>query len=756
MRVKHINAINFKGFPTLDMDFTGTSVVLGGMNGFGKTTIFDALELLLTGSIHRMVQYSTNLPNHRFSRSQSQLPLVCDMSADEVSISVTLEIDENEITLQRRAKVADMKNPVDFTPFSTLYIYDTNELKYRTINEDEMSGLGIEKWAHDYNFLNYLSQEEATSFLKCKDSERTDLIQKLFDTQVFDRPINKIADIISVINKVSRRLNESSSQLEKDIKSLKNAEINERGSEYIRLCKTECPWDIENPSLSFEDYNTMVSEGGVIDGLLYFLRYESAYRQNNRNRIIGEYLADDTIDNYLFFKSFTNLKKQIDAYAILANEIIKPISFLSSGNIMYLHLDKVELLTTYISQDKIRDGQLLINNYIASMRSANHLQTIVQEILEARTSMANNIQKHNEGLRISTCPLCGSGFESYSGLSSAISKNEELFKASFSQFNKGLSEQFASVKEYLLVNIITPIQKYFGDLGITSEIVERYMGINDKTIDGIDTVLMKLNVSYSIDGNLEDNIADLKSKLQALILPVDGNIDLALLQKIYASYIKSIDRNVFTTENLEKKREYLLSRWNQKQTELLKQKQKELDVTNMRITALGKRKYDLKQLQGQIKQQKTNYVNKVISDIQILFYIYSGRILQDNYFGRGLFLKPDIAKNRILFVSGNYNENDVDALYNMSSGQLVAVAVSFMLSLNRLYSKIGYIAIDDPVQTIDDINLWGLMETLRHDFKDRFILLSTHEKNYGQLLDYKFRKSGISSEYIDMGDKHIS
>ena len=174
------------------------------------------------------------------------------------------------------------------------------------------------------------------------------------------------------------------------------------------------------------------------------------------------------------------------------------------------------------------------------------------------------------------------------------------------------------------------------------------------------------------------------------------------------------------------------------------------------MTDLKKRKNELKQLQGQIKQQKTNYVNKVISDIQILFYVYSGRMLQDNYFGRGLFLKPDIAKNRILFVSGNYNENDVDALYNMSSGQLVAVAISFMLSLNRLYSQMKYIAIDDPIQTIDDINLWGLMETLRHDFKDRFILLSTHEKNYGQLLDYKFRKSGIISEYIDMGDKHLS
>ena len=46
------------------------------------------------------------------------------------------------------------------------------------------------------------------------------------------------------------------------------------------------------------------------------------------------------------------------------------------------------------------------------------------------------------------------------------------------------------------------------------------------------------------------------------------------------------------------------------------------------------------------------------------------------------------------------------------------------------------------------------METMRHDFRDWFTILSTHEKNYDQLLDYKFRKVGIISEYIDMGDKH--
>ena len=60
------------------------------------------------------------------------------------------------------------------------------------------------------------------------------------------------------------------------------------------------------------------------------------------------------------------------------------------------------------------------------------------------------------------------------------------------------------------------------------------------------------------------------------------------------------------------------------------------------------------------------------------------------------------------------------------------------------------LAIDDPVQTIDDLNLWGLIETLRHDFNQHFLLLSTHEQDYSQLLTNKLIKWGIETINVDM------
>ena len=126
--------------------------------------------------------------------------------------------------------------------------------------------------------------------------------------------------------------------------------------------------------------------------------------------------------------------------------------------------------------------------------------------------------------------------------------------------------------------------------------------------------------------------------------------------------------------------------------------------------------------------------------------------MQDNFYGRGLFMKYSPDQKRVLFVT-EY-KSDVDVLYNLSSGQLVAVIFAFILSLNQLYSKVNLLAIDDPIQTIDDINVWGFTETLRHSFSDLFLLLSTHEEQYSSLIRYKFDKKGMEPVLINMADEH--
>lgn len=89
-------------------------------------------------------------------------------------------------------------------------------------------------------------------------------------------------------------------------------------------------------------------------------------------------------------------------------------------------------------------------------------------------------------------------------------------------------------------------------------------------------------------------------------------------------------------------------------------------------------------------------------------------------------------------------EDNQDILYNMSSGQLAAVSLSFLLCMHQIYAKqqsLPILLIDDPVQTIDDVNMVGLVDILRFEFQDTQIFISTHEQKFEWYLKYKYEKA---------------
>lgn len=107
--------------------------------------------------------------------------------------------------------------------------------------------------------------------------------------------------------------------------------------------------------------------------------------------------------------------------------------------------------------------------------------------------------------------------------------------------------------------------------------------------------------------------------------------------------------------------------------------------------------------------------------------------------GLGVF----VSKDEMRFVSNGDAKHDI--LNTFSSGQLSGFVLAFLFAMNKQYIKassddIGFILIDDPVQTMDDINISSLIEVLRNDFSDKQIILSTHEMDKENYILYKFYK----------------
>lgn len=102
----------------------------------------------------------------------------------------------------------------------------------------------------------------------------------------------------------------------------------------------------------------------------------------------------------------------------------------------------------------------------------------------------------------------------------------------------------------------------------------------------------------------------------------------------------------------------------------------------------------------------------------------------------------------------NPTGRDQEVSYTLSSGQLSATVISLMLVLNKVYSKskFGTILIDDPLQTLDEINTHSLIEVLKYNFSDQQVVLSTHEDRYSKLIRYKYDKFNLLNKNIRMKD----
>lgn len=178
---------------------------------------------------------------------------------------------------------------------------------------------------------------------------------------------------------------------------------------------------------------------------------------------------------------------------------------------------------------------------------------------------------------------------------------------------------------------------------------------------------------------------------------------------------------------------------------------KEIEKLEIRIKKLEKVHEELKRYSDALEEGIIEYKKKIISDIEPLLHVYTAKILQQKFNGKSIYISTNEAVDNIQFVNSMKDKQDI--LYSMSSGQLSAVAISFLLCMNQVYGKnnpCSILLIDDPVQTIDDVNMVGLVDLLRYEFEDRQIFISTHEQTFEWFLRYRYSKANKAVKIFNM------
>lgn len=198
-------------------------------------------------------------------------------------------------------------------------------------------------------------------------------------------------------------------------------------------------------------------------------------------------------------------------------------------------------------------------------------------------------------------------------------------------------------------------------------------------------------------------------------------------------------KKLLPIETLKRKCEYLEGVVLEKEnTEIhtIRKEMKELIIRREKVTKIRRQLNKLSKVYDKAVEEYKNYTLK---QLRVPLLIYTGKILQDYQNGLGVF----VSKDEMRFVSNGDAKHDI--LNTFSSGQLSGFVLAFLFVMNKQYIKassddIGFILIDDPVQTMDDINISSLIEVLRNDFAKKQIILSTHEMDKENYILYKFYK----------------
>ena len=782
---------NFKGISskfTVDLGAKdgGSVNILAGPNGFGKTTIFDAIELCLTGKFGRVEQFQ----KVQKGNADRNKPFYQNIENEDVVIRLWIENDDDPYILTKwydsgspvKKKEAGRDNqPSDSHNFFHTYVNQSTENFSSTdpkdfgnkldkpseyINELVYGQGSLTELRSIYYLFNYLQQEDSIFFLRQKEDEKGRLMGFLFNMEEDERKKSQL-------EKVATHLRNEETKLTQSIEKLKIIDDDRIEEEYDRLFEEkDFEFDQEKPFQSSADIDIANEKyahwSDRLNDLLEFRKvfepseFEKYIQHGLLQRVLNESQATlkallvKNLDTEKIIKELESINQKIDwaeKFEVREDKNIIP--------------DKVlEFFTR--DREQIELYKQLAKELSELNTDLGNFDKIISDLNSARQNCLTEFAKvkDHEHIDDNKCPLCDSAFSSYEAL---ISQVEEKTKTLIA-FNKDrlLQKQNLIQRIEEIAKDIDAQIKLFRrdntsvDLGVLAilrdlpnrkesiqKLLDRYPELNEK-----DNSNLYFDTVPRDEDEINSKIEQLKEFLRKSVLPKfrydSSKIERASMFEEYFDK-KEILFNQLTSEKIISKKNYIKNQF--------------IDFNNKRLSYLTSRLKKLRIIKKKtddildtIKETIKNFSIEMINQIKVPFYIYSGKILQNYQQGMGIFIEIHSTGESyyIRFKTGNRSDHDI--VYHLSSGQLAVVAIAWCLSLNKVYNTnqhFKFLAIDDPIQTMDDLNVHMFIELLRYEFTDYQMLISTHDDFNSLYMKYKFDKFSMNSIIQNVQKKFV-
>lgn len=254
IEIKKIYLENYKLFTIKEIDFSNCLCVFDGPNGYGKTSIFDAIEFLITGSISRIQESEVVAANISYSKN-------CLANDPEKDIRIKGEFKDNltdksiviALCIPASVGAGKQNNPKSIETQTQSHILPAYDIPIEFWKDNIVSPENISSKRKEFfgaqninlfKMLHYIHQEDRLAYFKKSESERGKTITELFGIEEDVEKLAKVNDAQRQLSNKLTKLREQIQSVDKEIKSLPQA--SSEHFVYESLSNGDAFWDKEN------------------------------------------------------------------------------------------------------------------------------------------------------------------------------------------------------------------------------------------------------------------------------------------------------------------------------------------------------------------------------------------------------------------------------------------------------------------------------------------------------------------------------
>ncbi|WLR60636.1 AAA family ATPase [Guptibacillus hwajinpoensis] len=846
--IKDVEISNFRGYPRKKFEFFKNKedyqglILLGGPNGYGKTSLLDAIEWCFTGTVRRLKEDFVM----RKDRNNKLLKSLIRNNPNEVDVwvKVTAFFNNEQIELKRVFNNSDESKAFDSQ--NSFFTVDDHILEQNN-TIDSIIGKSIAADFYDRFTCSY--EKNITIYEK----NRTDIYAMfssfLGGTNDIQVAISKLEGDGGVIEKLETQLN---ADLMPNNEKIIEAYQSMKNKLDVLLTEKEAHGNIANlineypkekaykdeifPSFSENEsggtlekkLNQLKDQNIILKKLKYLKKYSTAFEESKTykadlekvskyNRFMDQVyrpyiLKEEDIQNVQGENlEVINIEKErlksIKSKLIRLKEPTKggasKLLELSEGLVDLDH----ELFVRFGKVDSLFESRELLTNQLEEFKTQDKSLKAMRVLIDN----TEGFEKHRESDYIE-CPLCGSD-ENFPIKELELAKVAKNVLGEFDERRAELQKQYeysdAQLKELYkkfydyvlddiekkLLELITIINNFTNLKSYISNCAYFSININDLNITFLEekkTELRNQLKENKVLKTLETNILEQLVNEQGALLGVTNHHNEGQLLSIKEFRIFNVDDKIISITQFidhfqdaiesiaidyvldDMKLQFLLDKISildrliktlesdneiQSVTAKIDEQKKSLDDSDKLFKRRKKELDEFKRILRGLKGLRVQWDKDRVEEIkEPLQKIYRRINRHTNIKDINL-----LVEGRTNSIAGLWakteEEEEVFAPNILSAGQLsvVALAIFISVALGQKESPFKCYFMDDPIQTMDDLNILSFIDLLRaelapkNQMENQFVdqlFFTTCDEKLERLISHKMKNFGVNFSHI--------